>query len=202
MRQRAGPTLSRFGTEPIDERIRGAEMVSREPVTELDPRYSSEGAPPTEWAEAREHLAAAEVFWVSTVRPDGRPHVTPLLAVWLDDALHFTSGPEERKVRNLVQNPRCVLTTGCNTFQEGLDLVVEGDAVQVREDAVLRRVARVYESKYGAGWRFDVRNGAFHHPEGGQALVYELAPSTAFGFRKGEYSQTRWRFEPEPSHSR
>jgi hypothetical protein len=41
-----------------------------------------------------------------------------------------------------------------------------------------------------------VRDGAFYL-EGGETevLVYELAPTTAFGFGKGEsFSQTRWRF--------
>jgi len=32
-------------------------------------------------------LEKAEVFWLSTVRPDGRPHVTPMVSVWLDGAL-------------------------------------------------------------------------------------------------------------------
>ena len=36
--------------------------------------------------------------WLTTVRADGRPHVTPLVAVWLDDAIHFSTGPEEQKV--------------------------------------------------------------------------------------------------------
>lgn len=29
----------------------------------------------------------------------------------------------------------------------------------------------------------------------GEAVVFEVAPATAFGFGKGEYSQARWRFE-------
>jgi hypothetical protein len=72
--------------------------------------------------------------------------------------------------------------------------VVEGDAVRVSDEAKLRRLAGAYESKYGSDWHFDVRDGAFAH-EGGVALVYEVAPTKAFGFRKGgEFSQTRWRF--------
>jgi len=170
-------------------------MAGSEPVTELDARFSSDGATPKGWADARRHLEDARVYWLSTVRPDGRPHVTPLLSVWLDGALHFCTGPSERKAKNLVGNPHCILTTGCNA-EEGLDLVVEGDAVQVRDDARLQRIADAYESKYGSDWHFDVRDGAFHH-SGGHALVYEVAPSTAFGFGKGDvYSQTRWRFAP------
>jgi nitroimidazol reductase NimA-like FMN-containing flavoprotein (pyridoxamine 5'-phosphate oxidase superfamily) len=175
----------------VDEK--GTAMAGKEPVAELDARFSSDTATATEWTRARDQLESAELYWLSTVRPDGRPHVTPLLAVWLDGALSFCTGPTERKAKNLAGNPHCVLTTGSNALNEGLDLVVEGDAVRVSDDAKLRRIADVYESKYGKEWHFDVREGAFRH-EGGQALVYEVAPSTVFGFGKGEFSQTRWRF--------
>ncbi len=171
-------------------------MAANEPVTELDARYSSEDATPTGWAQARERLEQAQLSWLSTVRPDGRPHVTPLLSVWLEGALYFCTGPTERKAQNLVRNPHCVLTTGCNALDEGLDLVVEGDAVRISDDAKLRRIADAYESKYGSDWHFDVHDGAFHHGPG-EALVYEVAPSKAFGFGKGKYSQTRWRFDTD-----
>lgn len=120
--------------------------------------------------------------------------MTPLLSVWLDGALYFCTGPGERKAKNLTHNPHCILTTGSNRLNEGLDLVVEGDAVQVDDDDRLRRVADRYRSKYGSDWAFDVRDGRFAHEQGGKALVYEVAPSKAFGFAKGEYGQTRWRF--------
>jgi hypothetical protein len=175
-------------------------MATPTPATELDARFSSDGATPTAWAVARKRLEESEVFWVSTVRPDGRPHVTPLIAVWLDDVLYFCTGASERKARNLAHNAHCILTTGCNTLGEGLDLVVEGDARRVTDEAILGRVAEAYESKYGRAWRFAVRDGAFHHQggrEGAVALVYAVAPRKALGFGKGtSYSQTRWRFEP------
>ena len=139
------------------------------------------------------------MFWISTVRPDGRPHVTPLISVWIDESLFFCTGPEERKAKNLAHNPHVILTTGSNAIDGGLDVVVEGDAVRVSDDGKLRRVADAYVSKYGSDWRFGVRDGAFVHDaphEDSVALVYEVAPQTAFGFRKGdEFSQTRWRFQ-------
>ena len=170
-------------------------MAGTDPVTELDERYSSEGASATGWRQARGRLEDAQLYWLSTVRPDGRPHVTPLIAVWLDDALHFCTGPDERKARNLAENPHCILTTGCNALDEGLDLVVEGDAVAVRDDARLQRIADAYEAKYGSDWHFKVRDGAFHS-QGGPGLVFAVAPATVIGFGKGDYSQTRWRFAP------
>ena len=179
-------------------------MAVREPVAELDPRFSTDDATPTSWEEGREHLERAEVYWLSTVRQDGGPHVTPLLAVWLDGAMYFCTGPDERKARNLAGNPRCVLTTGCNALNEGLDLVVEGDAARLTEDARLGRVADAYLSKYGEDWRFAVQDGAFFHDSGslretdvGAAWVYEVSPQRVFGFGKGgPFSQTRWRFWP------
>jgi hypothetical protein len=169
-------------------------MTVDTPMAELGKQFSSPGATPTPWAEAREHLAKAEVYWLSTVRPDGRPDVTPLIAVWLDGALHFCNGESERKNKNLARNPRIVLTTGCNSLSEGLDLVVQGDAVPVSDEAKLKRLADAYVSKYGEDWRFTVRDGLFHHSEGA-AIVYEVRPETAFGFAKGESGgQTRWRF--------
>lgn len=167
-------------------------MAAADPITELHPQYSSPDATSTPWATAREQLEKAEIFWLSTVRPDGRPHVTPLPAVWLDGALYFCTGAGERKAKNLAHNAQCILTTGCNGLNEGLDLVVEGEAVRVTDEAKLQRLADLYASKLD--WRYTVRDGAFQGA-GGEALVFEVAPQTAFGFGKGEpFSQTRWRF--------
>jgi general stress protein 26 len=171
------------------------EMVEREPVTDLG-AFSSDGAVASEWAKALADLQGAEVYWLSTVRPDGRPHVTPLLGVWLDGGLYFCTGPAERKAKNLAQNPNCVLTTGCNGL-DGLDLVVEGAAAEVSEGAELRSVADIFESKYGR--HFTAPDGTWfglgEAIRGGDALVYRVGPSTAFGFGKGrQFSQTRWRF--------
>lgn len=171
--------------------------MSQRPTTELDQRYSSPGARPTDWVGAVDVLRAAEVFWLTTVRRDGRPHVTPLIAVWVDDALHFTTGSGERKWQNIAANPHCVLTTGCNKLHEGLDIVVEGDAERVRDQAALQRVADAYLAKYGEEWRFVVRDEGLAGTEGpsepGQA--YRVSPVTAYGFgREPEYSHTRFTF--------
>lgn len=170
-------------------------MTVKEPETKLNPRFSSPGANAIEWETGRKRIEGAELFWLSTVRPDGRPHVTPLISVWLDGAAYFCTGADERKAKNLAENPNCILTTGCNLLEEGLDVVIEGEAQRIRDEAKLARVAAAYESKYGGDWHFDVRDGAFHAEGSGEALVFEVSPTTAFGFGKGEYSQTRWRFD-------
>jgi len=173
--------------------------MSDRPSARLDERFSSPGALPADWSQVEGELEAAGVWWISTVRDDGRPHVTPLIAVWFDGALWFTTGPEEQKAVNLRDNPRCVLTTGCNQLHEGTDVVVEGRAEQTSDEALLTRVADAYERKYGAEWRFEVRDGGFHH-EGGRALVFHVAPAKVLAFGKGEpYAQTGWRLRAEPA---
>ncbi|MDT0347008.1 pyridoxamine 5'-phosphate oxidase family protein [Streptomyces litchfieldiae] len=169
-------------------------MAITEPAAVVDARYSEPGATATAWSDALDVLTGAQIFWLSTVRPDGRPHVTPLLAVWLEEALHFTTGGEERKARNLAANPHVTLTTGTNALEHGLDIVLEGDARRVTDDAALTRIAEAYTEKYGSDWTFTARGGELHHAEGGAALAFRVAPRRVFGFRKGAYSQTCWRF--------
>ncbi|MFJ7630856.1 pyridoxamine 5'-phosphate oxidase family protein [Streptomyces sp. NPDC097595] len=177
--------------------------MMNEPVAELHPDYSSAGATATPWAEVVAVLERAEVFWLSTVRPDGRPHVTPLPAVWLDGALHFSTGLEEQKGRNLTRNPNCVLTTGNNAYGRGLDVVVEGPALRVAERGTLERLAELWMAKIG--WPYDAVEGGFRHrPEGPQpetsgvpgaiVPVFAVRPTKVLAFGRGEaFSQTRFR---------
>ena len=163
------------------------------PTTELDADFSPSEATPTDWARTRRELETAEVSWLTTVRPDGRPHVTPLITVWADGAAHFCTGPDERKAKNLAHNGQCVLTTGTNTFG-GIDVVLDGEATNVADDATLRRLAEGWEAKYGSEWHFDVENGAFGH-EGGTALVFRVAPRKVFAYEKdAPGAATRYRF--------
>lgn len=161
------------------------------PVGSLDPDFSEPGAVAAPWADVVATLERAELYRVTTVRPDGRPHVTPLVGAWFDGALWFCTGEHERKGRNLAANPHVVLSTGTDLLHGGRDVVVEGDAVQVSDEARLHDVAAAFFAKYGEEWRFEVRDGRFHHGPG-DALVYEVRPTTVFDFAKNPYSQTRF----------
>jgi PPOX class probable F420-dependent enzyme len=162
---------------------------------QLDSRFSAPEATATSWEDARELLEAAEIYWLTTVRADGRPHVTPLIAVWVDDAMYFVTGEDEQKAKNLRDNPSCALTTGCNAIGHGLDVVVEGTAMRVISEGALRRIADVIADKYGPEWRFDVRADALEGKQGNVAWLFRVPPATVFGFGKGNpFSQTTWRF--------
>jgi nitroimidazol reductase NimA-like FMN-containing flavoprotein (pyridoxamine 5'-phosphate oxidase superfamily) len=165
------------------------------PVTKLDQRYSDAAATATGWEETRKVLEAAELFWISTVRADGRPHVTPVVAVWADDAVCFSTGADEQKGVNLSGNPNVVLTTGCAGWDHGLDVVVEGEAVQVTDEDSLRRIAAAFTTKWEGRWQFEARDGGFHHPGGGMAMVFAVKPVKVFAHAKGDpFGATTHRF--------
>ncbi len=163
------------------------------PSAEIDSRFSDPGAHPTPWADAAQVLEHAELFWLTTVRADGRPHVTPLIGVVGDGAVHFCTGRGEQKARNLEHRKQVALTTGNNTWAQGLDVVVEGTAIRVTDHDALQRVADAFEGKYGNVWHFDVGEGGFGMGED-IAPVFRIEPAKVFAFAKDPHAQTRYRF--------
>jgi nitroimidazol reductase NimA-like FMN-containing flavoprotein (pyridoxamine 5'-phosphate oxidase superfamily) len=164
------------------------------PETKLDTRFSDSEAEATSWDDTRQALEAAELFWITTVRRNGRPHVTPLVAVWLDERIYFCTGPSEQKAVNLTHNADVILTTGCNDWEHGLDIVVEGAAARVTEDQELRHLAQAWTRKWDGRWRYRVGDGGFEHGNGAPVLVFAIAPTKVIAFGKGIFSHTRHRF--------
>jgi general stress protein 26 len=165
-----------------------------EPVTTLDERFSQPGTAATPWEQTRRSLEAAQLFWITTVRADGRPHSTPTVAVWLDGALYFCTGAGEQKGVNLRHSPHVVLATGSTRWDLGLDIAVEGDAVRVTDAELLTRLARAWEGKWDGRWHFEPRDGAFWHQDGGEALVYRVTPAKVLAFGQGTFTHTSHRF--------
>ncbi|TDC91381.1 pyridoxamine 5'-phosphate oxidase family protein [Actinomadura sp. 7K507] len=164
----------------------------KNPVPRLDERFSDPDARPVPWATAAEVLESAQLFWITTVRSDGRPHVTPLVGVWLGEELHFTTGREEQKALNLSGNPRVAMITGCNRWDEGLDVVVEGVAERVTAHTDLERLAIAWAAKWDGQWQFQAIDGGFTHADGGEALVFAVRASKILAFGKGTFCQTRY----------
>jgi hypothetical protein len=165
----------------------------KEPVSELV--LGTGGGRTAPWAEARERLAGSQVYWTATNHPSGRPHVRPVLAVWVDGALYLSSDPAARKSRNLDADAHCSVATSC----DDLDLVVEGRAERVTDPRRLQRVAAAYEAKYH--WPVTVDGATFTAPYAaptageGPFAVYQVDLVTVFGFPTSDkLTPTRWRF--------
>jgi PPOX class probable F420-dependent enzyme len=133
------------------------------------------------WDEAQRQLAFAHTYWLATGRPDGRPHVMPVLGVWEQGVLCFATSPQSRKGRNLARRPHCVVTVEA----DDLDLVIEGSVELLLDPARHEPVRRAYAAKYGFAPDIEEDGGS----------IYAVTPSLAFAFPTTEpHTATRWRF--------
>jgi len=159
-------------------------------------RYGSAELP---WSRPHDALAndtpqADLAFFVTTVRPDARPHSAGVGATWVDDALYFTSGPGTLKSRNLAVNPACSVSVRLR----GIDLVMEGEARRISDSSTLERLAAVYRT---GGWpasvEGDALTAAYSAPSAGPAPwhLYRLTLHTAVGVATAEpHGATHWDF--------
>ena len=154
------------------------------------------GAAPIPWARALAQLeaGAATRYWLATTRPDGRPHLAGVGALWVEGRLYFVSGAGTRKSRNLATNPNCSVSIAL----PDLDLVIEGTATRVTDEATLARIAA---RDAAAGWPATVSDGALTAPYSAPSAgpppwdLYVVTPVTAFGVATAEPNgATRWRF--------
>lgn len=92
-------------------------------------------------------LRSEPIIWLSTVRPDGRPHLVPVWFLWDGATILIFSQPGVQKVRNLRHNRR--VTLALNAADDGEDIViVEGEARLLPAgtvDATLPLYAAKYE---------------------------------------------------------
>jgi general stress protein 26 len=167
------------------------------PRTRFDGSFSHPDAVATPWEDTEQVLREAELYWLTTVRADGRPHVTPLVGIWLDGTAYFTTGPDEQKARNLAHSSLVSLTTGRNTWAKGHDVVVEGTAARVKDHDVLARLANALLDKYGADWTFEVdgdnlaeADAENPHPSG----LFAITPAKVLSFAKDPHAQTSYDF--------
>jgi hypothetical protein len=117
-----------------------------------------------EWEEVESRLEESRNYWLSTTRPDGRPHAVPRWGVWLDGMFWYDGDPKTLHARNLTTNPGCVLH-----LEDGMEVtIVEGRSV--RSEPIIgelgERLAGEYIRKYAPtytpepdSWSDDIAGG-------------------------------------------
>lgn len=135
------------------------------------------------WSWAQDRLRDAAVYWVSSVRPDGRPHVTPIWGVWVDGAFWMEGGPNTRRFRNLARNPATVVT-----IERGNDaIILEGDAELVTHlaDELVDRLLAAYRKYLPThGYRAERENWANG--------IWRVRPRKVLGWSNFPADTTRW----------
>ena len=167
-----------------------------------------DGSRTTSWEQARQRLANPEyqrTSWLATTRPDGRPHLMPVIGTWIDDALHLIVGEGTQKGRNLAANARCAIGTTSTTLPS-LDIVLEGRADPVTDPEDVRRLAEKFSA---SGWPLEADGDKVRGPHGPTAgpppyTIYRIVPTKGFGlpgmfgmdkFEPAELpAPTRWEF--------
>src|SRR6478735_5282678 len=154
----------------------------------IDPRYGHASATAPPWDTVERLLTDAQLYWIVTVRADGRPHAVPLVGVWHEGAFAFCTGAEEQKHRNLESNSHVAVTTGdtgAGGWNRGTDVVIEGVAVRVTDPADLQVLADAWFDKYGDDWTWAVVGREFGPVDGTgshRARVYRVTPDKVLVF--------------------
>jgi PPOX class probable F420-dependent enzyme len=138
------------------------------------------------WSWAEERLVRSHDYWLATVRPDGRPHVMPVWAVWAQGAAWFSSSGGSRKARNIDAYPRVVITTD-DPLQP---VVVEGRAQRVGSGAAVAEFTAWVNAKYAT----DIAVSFF-----AENACFRVEPDRVFGLEEADFtgSPTRWVFGPD-----
>ena len=134
-----------------------------------------------DWVETR--LTEARNYWLSTTRPDGRPHASPVWGIWHAGAFYFGTGRTARKAKNLADNAGLVVH-----LESGDEVVIlEGKAVKVTDSVLLSQLDTVYFAKYHVHLAGEPDTGA---------LIYTLHGHTAFAWLEQDFPRTatRWKF--------
>lgn len=147
---------------------------------------SKKGLLPWKWAEDR--LKKSRQFLIATTRPDGRPHMMIIWALWMDGVLYFSTGKESVKAKNIAQNPNCSIATD----KPAEAVILEGTVATERSVENIRKFIGAYEKKY-----------KYKLGKMGEAMlaledpVFYLRPKAGFGLweKKFSTSATRWLFE-------
>jgi hypothetical protein len=164
--------------------------------------------PPLDWSQIQARLDEGipqapgsggpdrHTCWLTTINPDGSPHVTGVGALWVDGSFWFETGERTRKGRNIARDPRCALSVATHEF----DLVVEGTASKITDQETVAAMAAGWAAE---GWpaRVDDTGQAltaeYSAPSAGPPpwSVYRLTARQATGLATIEPGgATRWRF--------
>ena len=139
------------------------------------------------WSRVSNLLSQARNYWISSTRPDGRPHAAPVWGVWIEETFFFGTGIRSQKERNIKKNSWLVVH-----LESGDEVVMlEGPVERVTDARLFARIDQAYGVKYD--WRplEEVEGDMPEDP------FYALRPQLAYAWLEVDFpgSATRYRFK-------
>ena len=157
------------------------------------------------WDVVSERLAHPEsprTSWLATTRADGRPHLVPVNAFWIDGALHMVVGEGTRKARDLAADDRCVIGMS-STKLPSIDIVVEGHAQPLTDEDAVQRVTEILIDN---GWPLEVKGNKVYGPNAPTAgpppyAIFRMVPMKVLGL-PGMFGMEQFKPEELPTPTR
>jgi len=136
------------------------------------------------FSHAEERLEKSRNYWISTSRPDGRPHSIPVWGFWMDGVLYFGTARASRKARNLAHNPAVSIH-----LESGDDVVIlEGAVVEVdlSDKSTFKKIDSASRAKYQMPLMIS--------PE---TILYSVRPKRVLAWTEKDFPNdaTRWSFD-------
>jgi len=109
--------------------------------------YADNPASFVDWEWVTEQMTESKNYWLSSVRPNGRPHVVPRWGVFIDNEFWYDGSPETRHAQNIIKNPNVSLHLESGdqvVMMEGISKPAEKPTPEFAT-----QLAEVIGSKYG-----------------------------------------------------
>jgi len=133
------------------------------------------------WKYVVAQLEKSKNYWISSTRPDGRPHAMPVWGVWMNGAVCFGTDRMSRKARNFQANPRVSLH-----LESGDDVVILEGAVREIDPKEMAAMDKAYFKKY----KMKLSNAP------GNPCFLAVVPRVVFAWHERNFAEspTRWVF--------
>lgn len=102
------------------------------------------------WRTLEARLGREMAIWIVTVRSDGRPHMTPVWYVWLNERIYFATGTDTQKFTNLRTNQAVALALPDTDSV----LILEGEA-HAADRKTTDKLGEYFFNKYEWDFRYD-----------------------------------------------
>jgi len=151
--------------------------------------YADKPVSYVEWNWVAEQMTNAEYYWLSSVRPNGQPHVVPRWGAFIDNKFYYDGSPETRHARNISENPHVTLH-----LESGYQVVImEGTSKPAGKPGpeLAKKLSQVITNKYASQGYSPEPN---QWDEGG---LYVFTPSQCLAWTSFNEDPTKFMFEGE-----
>ena len=151
--------------------------------------YADKPVSYVEWNWVAEQMTNAENYWLSSVRPNGRPHVVPRWGAFIDNKLYYDGSPETRHALNISENPHVTLH-----LESGYQVVImEGTSKPAGKPGpeLAKKLSQAITNKYASQGYSPEPN---QWDEGG---LYVFTPSQCLAWTPFNEDPTKFMFEGE-----